>query len=186
MMARRRARDDDGRFLGDDLSTPEVNEAFEPPAPVKSVSPVTPVEPTRRRKADAREVVTPIGKVTIRQAAPRLTGQQLLSRFGEAVGAITEAEADQAVQIAHASLEAYVGSSIPLCPAPAEQEAILLCAAHLIMMGWNRPGRILREREIPAASRGPMTYRLLGRRRPSVYNPQRIGGPVGGVTRLHR
>lgn len=30
-----RAREDDGTFKGDDPSTPEVNEAFDPPAPVR-------------------------------------------------------------------------------------------------------------------------------------------------------
>ena len=30
-----RARDEDGKFKGDDPSTPEVNEAFNPPKPVK-------------------------------------------------------------------------------------------------------------------------------------------------------
>lgn len=190
-MARRRARDDEGKFLADDPATPDVNEAYEPMAEpmadAEDTEPVAAVEPEQRRKAVPTEIRTPAGTVKIHQAAPRLNGADLLAYcHGELDGAVTEDEADQAVQIAHKSLEAYVGGAIPEKPAPVEQSAILQCAVHLLLMGWNQPGRILREREIPAVSRAAVTYRLIGRPRPALYNPGRIGGPVRGVTRLTR
>lgn len=176
-MTRRRAREDDGTFKADDPVTESVNEAFE----------ADPVEPTERRAAVPDVIETPAGTVKIHQPAPAISGADLLSYcHGELAGAISEEDAQLAVEIAHASLEAYVGGTIPRRPAQVEQTAILQCALHVILMGWNEPGRILREREIPAVSRAAVTYRLLGRRRPAIYNPQRIGGPVRGVSRLTR
>lgn len=183
----RRARDPDGQFKADDPATPE-NEAWESgKSPRRTSRKPASIEPRERRTAVPAVIETPEGVVKIHANAPCITPDDMRQSCGAVLSAdVSDDLIEQALEIAHQSLEAYVGGTIPRKPAKPEQDAIIRCALYAIQMNWVRPGRILREREMPAASRAPFTYRLVGRRRPQIYNPQNIGGPIRGVQRLTR